>query len=202
MKKLVAFVCAAAMTLGMAASVIAAPSIGELIPEAPVVVSGEIPTGYTLEVQNVNTEKYENKDVAEIVTKFNDEETVVSVTDVLEALKVDLTKEVKTVNDTVIDPTEYEAITPFVDLVITDGTEVEYTLEGKVKVTLTVEVAKELKKDDLIIMQVDPTTGEVYFIELDEYDPVTGEITAEFPCLGPFTILQKSAVEAETETEA
>ena len=43
MKRLTAFICAAAMTLGMTMTAAAAPSIGSLIPEAPTVVSGNIP---------------------------------------------------------------------------------------------------------------------------------------------------------------
>ena len=41
MKKFTAMFCAAAMSLGMAFTAVAAPSIGELIPEAPVVESGD-----------------------------------------------------------------------------------------------------------------------------------------------------------------
>ncbi|MDO5423996.1 MAG: hypothetical protein Q4F41_09745 [Eubacteriales bacterium] len=192
MKRFTTVLCAAALTLGMGMSAVAAPSIGSLIPEKPVIVSGELPEGYTLAVQDADTESYENKDVADIVAKFNDDETEVSVKDVLDALKIDLTAEIKTESGTVIDPTEYDAVTPFVDLVITDGAKVEYTLDDKVKATLSVEVAKELEQDDLLIMQIDQKDGDVYFIELDEYVPETGEITAEFPCLGPFAVLEKS----------
>lgn len=194
MKKFVALICAAAMTLGMVSTAMAAPSIGELIPEAPKVVSGNIPEGYTLEVKNVDTASYENKTVADIVTKFNDETSVTSVKEVLETLNVDLTQEIKTESGTVIKPEEYEPVMPFADLVLSDGTKTEYTVDGKIKATVKAEIAKDLDKDSIIIMQIDPKTGKVYFIEIEEYDPETGEITAEFPCMGPFTIMQKSEV--------
>ena len=42
-----------------------------------------------------------------------------------------------------------------------------------------------MKKEDLLLMQVDATTGKVYFMPIEEFDPVTGEITATFPTLGP-----------------
>ena len=102
-------------------------------------------------------------------------------------------------------PTDYESITPFVDLVLTDGTNVEYTTEGTIKATVKVEPAKNLKAEDLVLMQVDPATGVIYFIEIDEYDPETGAITAEFPVLGPFMVLEKSeaiAAAAAAQTEA
>ena len=46
MKKFTAFFCAATMALGMSASALAAPSIGELIPESPTLLSGEIRDGW------------------------------------------------------------------------------------------------------------------------------------------------------------
>lgn len=220
MKKFTAMICAAAMSVSMAMTAVAAPSIGQLIPEAPEVVSGEIPTGYHLAVQNVDTTKYEVKAVADIVEKFNLDDTYpayvpVSVADILEALKDYQPKaegqyesqpiEYKTTKDNPIVPTDYESITPFVDLVLTDDTNVVYTTEGTIKATVKVEVAKDLKAEDLVLMQVDPTTGEIYFIEIDEYDPVTGAITAEFPVLGPFMVLEKSeaiAAAAAAQTEA
>lgn len=220
MKKFTAMFCAAALSVSMAMTAVAAPSIGQLIPEAPEVVSGEIPTGYYLAVQNVDTTKYEVKTVADIVEKFNLDDTdpayvPVSVADILEALKDYQPKaegqdesqpvEYKTTSDNPIVPTDYESITPFVDLVLTDGTDVENTNDGKIKATVKVEVAKDLKAEDLVLMQIDPATGEIYFIEIDEYDPETGAITAEFPVLGPFMVLEKSeaiAAAAAAETEA
>lgn len=220
MKKFTAMFCAAALSVSMAMTAVAAPSIGQLIPEAPEVVSGEIPTGYYLAVQNVDTTKYEVKTVADIVEKFNLDDTdlayvPVSVADILEALKDYQPKaegqdesqpvEYKTTSDNPIVPTDYESITPFVDLVLTDGTDVEYTNDGKIKATVKVEVAKDLQAEDLVLMQIDPATGEIYFIEIDEYDPETGAITAEFPVLGPFMVLEKSeaiAAAAAAETEA
>ena len=56
-----------------------------------------------------------------------------------------------------------------------------------------------------MLFQIDPATGEYYFIEIDEYDPVTGAITAEFPVLGPFLVLETadaSTAEDEAATEA
>ena len=43
-------------------------------------------------------------------------------------------------------------------------------------------------------MQVDATTGKVYFMPIEEFDPVTGEITATFPTLGPIALLKKVPV--------
>lgn len=194
MKRLTAFICAAAMTIGMTMTAAAAPSIGSLIPEAPTVVSGNIPTGYTLTVQDADTSSYTNATVVSVVDQFNDDTVTMSVADALTALGVDTAAEIRTQNGVVVDITAYEALTPFVDLAITDGTNVEYTLDGEVTATLQVEVAKDLAAEDLLLMQVNQETAEVYFVDVDEYDPATGSITATFPCLGPFTVLTNAAL--------
>ena len=75
---------------------------------------------------------------------------------------------------------------------------------------MKVEPAKDLKLENLAIMQIDPFTADPYFIELDDYVAETGEITATFPCLGPIMILYtenpeealKAPVAAEAVTEA
>lgn len=51
-------------------------------------------------------------------------------------------------------------------------------------------------------MLVDPETGKVVFITIDEIDPVTGELKVTLPFLGAITLLDKSAVdENEIETQ-
>lgn len=196
MKKLTAMICAAVMTFSLSVAAIAAPSIGELIPEAPSVKAGAeyIPEGYTVAVQNVQTENYKNETVKDAVEAFNAENSTVTIQDTMKALGVDVTKENKTTDDTVVDLAEYKALMPaFADLVLTKDNEVLYELteDGKIEVSFKLELSKELNKDDLLIMQVDPDTGDVYFIEVKDFDPETGEITAEFPCLGPIIVLTK-----------
>ena len=229
MKKFTAMICAAAMSASLAITAVAAPSIGQLIPEAPVLVAGELSEGYELAVQNADTSAYEVKDVADIVEKFNKDEddpdyVLVTIQDVMDALaKYQVTDETEseaqsegsektgifTTKGNPVDPSEYEPLMPFVDLVITNGVDVRYDLENPVTAKMKVEVVKKFAKEDLLLMQVDPFTGRYYFIELDECDAETGEITAEFPCLGPFTVLAKSeaiaalaAADAEASTEA
>lgn len=194
MKKLTAMMCAAAMALNVAMSAAAAPSIGQLIPESPHVVEANIPQGYELVIQEVAADKYENRTVADVVTKFNDDTVKVTVAEALEMLDVE-TEDIKTTDGNDVDPTAYEALMPFVDVALIHGTEVSYTIDSEVKVTFTAEVTKNLKAEDLLIMQIDPATGEVYFIEIGEedFDAETGEITVTFPGLGPFTILEKGA---------
>lgn len=207
MRKFAAILCAAVLSLGVVSTVFANPSISEVTIEAQETkVDTEtakiIPEGKILVVKEAAPENYESKEAAEVVTKLNDPKEVITTKEILEILKVDTTKEIKTESGNVIKPEEYEPITKFADIVITDGsTKVEYDFDGEVKAvktTVAVEALKDLEKEDIkniILMQIDPKTGEVYFIEINEedFDPETGEITVTFPCLGPFTVMEKPA---------
>ena len=203
MRKFASLVCATVMTLSMACIAFANPSISstgieEQTATVDAATAAKIPAGMSLVVNEAKPENYSNKDVAEAVTKLNDASSTISVKEILEILKVDLTKEMKTTSGTVIDPTEYEPITKFSDLALSDGVELKYDVDGnvlEVKATIKVEALKDIKDiKNVVLMQIDPTSGEVYLIEIDEddYDAETGEITVTFPCLGPFTVLEKA----------
>lgn len=203
MRKFASLVCATVMTLSMACTAFANPSISstgieEQTATVDAATAAKIPAGMSLVVNEAKPENYSNKDVAEAVTKLNDASSTISVKEILEILKVDLTKEMKTTSGAVIDPTEYEPITKFSDLALSDGAELKYDVDGnvlEVKATIKVEALKDIKDiKNVVLMQIDPTSGEVYLIEIDEddYDAETGEITVTFPCLGPFTVLEKA----------
>ena len=113
-------------------------------------MSGEFQDGYELAVQNVSTKEYANKDVADIVEKFNDDNSTLTVVDVLKALdpELDLTKdEIRTTKGHQIDPSEYEAIMPLVDLVLTKGTDVTYEMDLKEETETEAETEAETDQD-------------------------------------------------------
>lgn len=200
MKKLAGILCAAAMSLSMVCTAFANPSIAEVTLEAQDAVVAEetaaiIPEGKKLVVKEAAPANYESKEAADVVTKLNDPAVKITVKEMLDTLKVDTTKEIKTESGNVIDPTKYEPITKFADLVLSDDTTVEYDFDGEVKATVKVEALKDVKDiKNIVLMKIDPKTGKVYFIEIDEedYNPETGEITVTFPCLGPFTVLENA----------
>lgn len=181
----------AVLTVGMSTSVWAAPSISQIIPEAPKVISGNLTGGQTLVVKNADTTAYKDTTVAEVVKKANDDNTITTVKEVLTELKVDTkTEEIKTTTGTTVNPTLYEQITPFVDLAIEEGDKTIYETTGTIQATITVEAAKEMKKQDVLLMQIDPNTGKVYFVAPEKLDSTTGEITATFQTLGPVAVLK------------
>lgn len=237
MRKFVSIICAAAVAMTSAMTVSAAPSIGQLIPEEPVLVSGidmEEFADYALNVQDVVTENYKSDLVKDVVELFNDNDEPITITDVLDRLKVDRTKEIKTNKNKTIVPEDYEPLMPFVDLNlkhISNDKDLRYDVnyaehhyakgakkigtveteaeteaaddEFSIEATITVEVAKDFEQEDLVIMEINPDTEDVYFLELEDYEPETGKLTAKFPCLGPFTIMAdaEAVVVSEGETE-
>lgn len=194
MKRKAAAALLAALTLSMAMNVWAAPSISQIIPENPQVVSGTLTGSQQLAVQNADPSAYADKTVADTVKWANDDNTVATIKEILTRLGLDTKAEFKDIFGNKVNPTLYEQLTPFVDLVIKEGNNVSYASNGQIKAKITVEAAKEMKKEDLLLMQVDATTGKVYFMPIEEFDPVTGEITATFPTLGPITLLKKVPV--------
>ncbi|MCC8051283.1 MAG: hypothetical protein LIP10_11610 [Clostridiales bacterium] len=191
-KKLITLFLAMAVMTGAALSADAATSISEIIPENPTVTDESLSEGQTLIVQNADTSAYENKTVAEVVETFNDDNTITTIKEVLDTLEVDTSSNTTTASNKTVNPTLYEALTPFVDLAVqeSDGS-VHYNTNGSVTATVTIEAAKEREASDLLLMQIDPTTGTVYFITVDELDSETGEITATFPTLGAVALVEK-----------
>lgn len=181
----------AVLTVGMSTSVWAAPSISQIIPEAPVVVSGNLTGGQTLVVTDVNTNAYKDTTVAEVVKKANDDNTVTTVKEILTELKVDTKKEeVETTTGTKVNPALYEQVTPFVDLAIKEGDKITLESTGAVTATITVDAVKEMEKKDVLLMQIDPSSGKVFFVAPEKMDKATGEITATFQTLGPVAVLK------------
>lgn len=182
----------AVITVGMmSTSVWAAKSISQIIPEAPKVVSGNLTAGQILAVKNVDISAYKNPTVAEAVKKANDDNTITTVKEILTDLGVDTkTEEIKTTSGTVVNPSLYEMVTPFIDLVIEENGKTIYETTGEITAAITVEAVKDMNKKDILLMQIDSTTGEAYFIAPEEFNSATGKITATFPTLGPVAVLK------------
>ena len=109
--------------------------------------------------------------------------------------------------DNVILPQQYEALTGFVDLAIEDLDNISYDMDGNVQVTFTCELTVDMDEEDIVLLTIDQETRAKKYLELDDFDPKTGEITVTFENLGPFTILTKvipdediTVVDEEEET--
>ncbi len=191
MKKVIVSILLAVLTIGTAAAAAAAPSISQIIPESPTVISGNLGAGEELVVQNADTSAYTNQTVVKVVEKVNDENTKTTIKEVLQDLNVNTKTTVRTESNKTVNPTLYETVTPFVDLVIKAADQIKYESTGSIKATITIEPAKDMKRQDALLMQIDPTTGKVYFVEIEKLNRSTGEVTATFPTLGPVALCEK-----------
>ena len=124
------------------------------------------------------------------------------------ATKAEVEEEPQITNkDNVILPQQYEALTGFVDLAIEDLENISYDMDGSVQVTFTCELTVDMDEEDIVLLTIDQETRAKKYLELDDFDPKTGEITVTFENLGPFTILTKvipdediTVVDEEEET--
>ena len=80
-------------------------------------------------------------------------------------------------------------------------------MDGNVQVKFTCELTVDMDEEDIVLLTVDQETRAKKYLELDDFDPKTGEITVTFENLGPFTILTKvipdediTVVDEEEET--
>lgn len=209
MKKKVMLSVVAAMVVSMSATVFAAPSIGQIIPENPEIITSTLSEDWKLRVETIDgtdekaLDTYTKVDPLKSILKtVNNEEnkpTVEQIENELKELKVEDIHNVETKSGEKIDLTEYKFTTQFVDLAAVLGDEVVYTPDGEVEAKIAFEAAKDKKAEDLVIMLVNPETSEIVFITLgeDDLDPKTGEIKVKLPFLGAITILDKSAATAE-----
>lgn len=209
MKKKVMLGVIAAMVVSMSATVFAAPSIGQIIPEDPEIVTSTLSKDWKLRVETIDgtdekaLDTYTKVDPLKSILKtVNNEEnkpTVEQIENELKELKVEDIHNVETKSGEKIDLTEYKFTTQFVDLAAVLGDEVVYTPDGEVEAKIAFEAAKDKKAEDLVIMLVNPETSEIVFITLgeDDLDPKTGEIKVKLPFLGAITILDKSVAAAE-----
>ena len=206
MKKLIALICAVAMMLTLAIPAMANPSIEEIETEVEEVELetelSEESEGFEVVVASVNPETYGDETVAEVVTRVNDADDTITVEEIAVALKDKNDGEVVLTTDkgNPVDPSEYSFVTKFSEIAITDGSEVKFNDAGNVvavraKVTLGALAGMQDTSalSDYLIMLIDPDTGKIYYLELDEesFDPETGAITIDFPCLGAFSLIKK-----------
>lgn len=209
MKKKVMLGVIAAMVVSMSATVFAAPSIGQIIPENPEIITSTLYDEWRLRVQAIDGTDEKALDaytkieaLKSILKTVNDEKnkpTIEQIEDALKELKVEDLQKVKTESEDEIDLTEYKLITQFVDLALVRGDEVKYTLDEDIVVKIAFEAAKEKQAEDLVVVMISPETGKVAFITFDEddFDSKTGEMKVKLPFLGAMTILDKSAETAE-----
>lgn len=193
MRKLTALLCTAAMTFTMAATAFAAGSIpGAGVENSAGAVVGN--PGITVVVAAADTTKFTSVTAKAGVDYLKNTETP-TMAGLCEAFGVDPAEPVTLEGGKVVVPAEYEPLMKEFITVDTDA-EVELVGDEKVLVTLNAELLKDANPEDLLIMTVDPDSGEVGYVEIkaEDLNAATGELKIELPFPCTFTILEKSAV--------
>ena len=177
MKRLIAVICAVAMMLAMAIPAMANPSIVELAATG----EGVTEDGVAIVVTPVDVDAYANDTVKDVVTKVNGSDDVLTPAEIAEMLGAD---------NAPADIADYHQVSVFMDIVATDGSEIEGPVTMQVKFDALVG-AESL--ENYLIQVIDPTTGEIYYLSLDpeQFDAETGMVTVTFPVAGPFSLIQK-----------
>lgn len=85
----------------------------------------------------------------------------------------------------------YDVIIPFSDIGINLGGTVSYKVGGNNSVSIQSRALMGLDASDVLVMVIDPDTGEIYLVSPNDLDPKTGKMNVTFPVFGPFCVLQK-----------
>ena len=198
MKRKIMLGVIAAMVVSMAVPAYALPSISTIAPQNPTVVSGgNYSSDEQLTIVKADTTKYADTKVQDVVKKTEDKSQNVTVTEITKELVGEESKNVTTTKGKKINTDAYERATDFVDLVVKKEDQISYESKGEVTATVNIEAAKGMKREDVLLMQIDPETGKPYFIEVDKLDPETGDVTATFPTLGPVMLIEKSIIKTD-----
>ena len=128
----------------------------------------------------------------EQMTLFNDNDSPLTIQELLAKMGMDTSKEMKTNDGNVLDINEYEALGSLFEIYLTNSqNDRKYDLNGTTTILLTCESAKALNQDDLLILCIEEGSDKISFIELKDFDPETGEITIELSKLGVMGVLCK-----------
>ena len=128
----------------------------------------------------------------EQMTLFNDNDSPLTIQELLAKMGMDTSKEMKTNDGNVLDINEYEALGSLFEIYLTNSqNDRKYDLNGTTTILLTCEYAKELNQDNLLILCIEENSNKISFIELQDFDSETGEITLKLSNLGAMTVLHR-----------
>ena len=129
----------------------------------------------------------------EKMAAFNDEESTLTIQELLEEMEIDTTQGMSTSDGNALDINEYIALGPALfEIYLTNSqNDRKYDIDEKITISLTCEFAKDLNKDDLLVLCVEEGSNKVNFMALQDFDPDTGEITIELSKIGVMTVLYK-----------
>ena len=128
----------------------------------------------------------------EQIIAFNGDNSTLTIKELLDKMGIDTSKEIVTNAGNVIKINECEALGHLFEIYLTNSqNDRKYDLAGTTTISMTCESAKDLNKDNLLVLCVEEGSNKVNFIALKDFDPATGEITIELSKLGVMGVLCK-----------
>lgn len=138
------------------------------------------------------TDKYKNRDVAGVVDDVNSGKDV-SISDIINRThqtgdKTDPSK-FPTTDGYDVNLDMYDRITDFYELKYYSHGEFKDVKPGEA--TIAVPETVGMRGNDLMIMVINPDTGEIFLVPPKKFNGALGLITVDLPCLGPYCVLHR-----------
>ena len=140
----------------------------------------------------VNPIRYSDPKAKKTISTFNENEDIVTLNDLLLLMNFDINSIVTDEDQNEIDVAKYEFIAPFSDIGIKKNGTLDFKNEEPVNLRLYVEAAKYFDVDNLLFMYISPSTGNVSFTSIDDYDTEYGYFNVTMKYLGPAALLAKN----------
>ena len=123
---------------------------------------------------------------------LGDENLTVTIQELLDKMGIDTNNEIETNNGNLIDINEYQPLTPFCEIYLTNSqNDRKYDLNETISISMTSEAIEGYEKENLLILYVEANSNKVSFIEIEDYDDGLGMVKLEFSKLGSTMILIK-----------
>ncbi len=165
--------------------------LGSSYMEHPTIISG--PRDKVIKDRKLTNKRLEryNEKIREQIKRINVDE-IYSAKDIYQAITGNDEEEVEIENGTTINLIEYNIGMPVYELALLDAErKIAYDVTEDVEIKQTIEAAKEVPEENIILMCISPETGETAFLDVYDYDAKIGEFTSTFPYLGAVAVLIK-----------
>ena len=128
----------------------------------------------------------------EEMKEFNDTDTT-TIQELLVKMGIDTSEELKTTDGMIVDISEYQSYGKIPEIYLTNSqNDRKYDINGLHTIMIKYDLLKDKDKDRLLILCIEANSDNVSFIELQDFDSKTGEMTIELSKLGAIAVLYKT----------
>lgn len=134
------------------------------------------------------------------IEKINDTSQITTIQELLQQMNVDTSEKITTNKGNKIDINQYELITSMEEIYLTnDQNDRNYNINESINLKISNEAIGSLEQENLLLICIGANTekDEIYLIEPNEYDSVSGSVTIELSNLGSIAILYNTYDDGE-----